>query len=707
MINQPQYFTHQTENIDSINDLFKNVHIEFIKKGKGGREKLANISSAFDIETSSFYNENNEKCCTMYAFTFGVNGKVIRGRKWSEFFTILDYITDKYSLTINRRFVIYVHNLSYEFQWIKNYFSWYKIFSLDERKPIYAITTTGIEFRCSYLLSGYNLETLGKNLTKYKVEKKIGDLDYNLIRHSETPITEKEWGYMINDVLVVMSHIQEEIERLGNIKYIPITKTGYVRQLCKNNCLNGENSFDFYKVMRNLTLTKNDYIQAKQTFMGGFTHANIHYVGKTIYNVSSFDFTSSYPAVMIAEKFPMSKPFEVALIDENDFYKYLNTFCCMFIISFKNIRSKVSYDNYISYSKAIEIEHFTLNNGRVIEASYLKMCITEQDYFIISDMYDWDYIEISNFKVMFKDYLPKDIIVTILDLYKNKTTLKGVKGKEQEYFTSKGMINAMFGMTVTDICRDNILYENNEWKTEHVNIDETIEKYNKNPQRFLYYMWGIWVTAYARANLFTGIKEFGDDYIYSDTDSIKVLNREKHTEYISKYNKDITRKINTCLEHYDIPTENAKPKTINGVEKPLGVWDFEGEYSKFKTLGAKRYMYEEKGGLHITIAGVNKKAGVEYLKHKFGDNQNIFDNFENELHFPSHYEKDGVDSNGSGKLCHTYIDNEQRGVCIDYLGNKYDYYESSGVHMENTDYTLSLDEEFKRRILGYREGHIQ
>ena len=33
------------------------------------------------------------------------------------------------------------------------------------------------------------------------------------------------------------------------------------------------------------------------------------------------------------------------------------------------------------------------------------------------------------------------------------------------------------------------------------------------------------------------------------------------------------------------------PKTIKGETKTLGVWDFDGFYTDFKTLGAKRYIF--------------------------------------------------------------------------------------------------------------------
>lgn len=677
--------------------------IDFVRQGKKGY--ISNVASVFDIEATSFY-DGDDKKSTMYAWVFGINGKCIKGRFWWEILDVLKTVKKTYDISPSRRFVIYIHNLSYEFQFMKNYFEWEKVFSVDNRKPLYAITKDGFEFRCSYLLSGYSLKILGENLTKYKVQKMVGDLDYNLIRHSYTPLNEKEWGYVLNDGLVVMAHIQEEIERLGSLAKLPLTKTGYVRDLCREKCLKGSNRYDFTRLIRLCTMTVDNYQQLKRAYTGGFTHANANYVGRLINGVSSYDFTSSYPTVMVSEKFPMGKAIKRDVkTDDEDFYMCLKTYCCMFDVKFYNISSIVPFENYISVSRTNNKENCVVNNGRIVEADYIEITLTEQDFFIIKEMYSWDRIEINNFHYFKKMFLPKDLVMSILELYKDKTELKGVVGKEVEYLVAKGMINSIYGMCVTDPCKDDSIYDG-EWRTQKGDLVSLIDSYNSNRQRFLFYAWGVWVTAYSRRNLFSGILEFKDDYIYSDTDSIKVINVDKHKEYFERYNRTITEKINRCLDYYDIPREMASPKTIKGKIKPLGVWDYEGTYDRFKTLGAKRYMVESDGEITITIAGVNKSAGIKYLKHTYGSNKNVFNAFEENLHFPSHYDCDGVDENGSGKLCHTYIDISMSGYLIDYMGNKAPYYEYSGVHMENTDYTLGFEASFKKLLLGIKEGHI-
>ena len=672
--------------------------IEFIPKGK--TEAISNVPAVFDIEASSFIYEGSKAGC-MYAWVFGINGKCIRGRTWDEFDKMLDRVCKFYHLSPEKRLIIYVHNLSYEFQWIQQRFKWYKVFALDKREPVYAITTRGLEFRCSYVLSGMSLAKVGENLTKYKVKKLVGDLDYYKVRTPETPLTDTEWGYILNDGLVVMAYIQELIEREGCMRNIPITKTGFVRNLFRQETLAGRHRFDYGKTMRRLCLTLEDYQQLKRTYIGGFTHANHNYVEKTCKNVNSFDFTSSYPAVMIAEKYPMTKPQRIDLKSDEELQEYLDYYACMFDLTLYDVEPTFDHDHYISKSHCLEAEHYVLDNGRIVRAYKITIPVTEQDYKIIEKTYKWSKMVVHNFKIMYKDYLPEDYVKTVLDLYEKKTTLKGVEGKEVEYQVSKENVNSAYGMTVTDPCRCDVIFDKNDgWSLDEPDYEMLLEKYNKSTQRFLYYAWGVWITAYARANLWSGILEFGKDYIYSDTDSLKVFNASKHKDYIDNYNKNITLKINNCLKAYRIDKKKACPKTIKGEYKPLGVWDDEGMYERFKTLGAKRYMYVQDKELHITIAGVGKKAGAEYLMWKYKTIDNVFKNFDEGLVFPAHYGEE--DKNASGKLCHTYVDKYVSGYVTDYLGKTSRFEEYSLVYLEPTEYSLSLDEAFKQYILGVK-----
>ena len=669
------------------------------------RKQYYNIVCAFDIETTSFSNQLDEKCAIMYCWQMAINGRVIFGRTWDEFIKVINRLTEFFNLYSGRRLIMYVHNLAFEFQFIRKRLEWESVFSIETRKPLYALTTGGIEFRDSYLLSGYSLAKLGDNLQKYKVKKLVGDLDYSKIRHSKTPMTEKEIAYCENDVLVVSAYIQEEIEREGNITRLPLTKTGYVRNYCRSKCFYGDDrhktSTKIYQKYRelilNLHLTGDEYKQLKRAFQGGFTHAAARFSGKVEKNVDSIDFTSSYPYVLLSEQFPMSSGRIVEIHSKEEFQKYINLYCCLFDVEFTNLTPKFINENYISLSRCYQHEKAVVNNGRVVSADKIVTTITDVDYTVIEKTYNWDSITIYNFRVYNRGYLPTNFVKSILKLYSDKTTLKGVEGKEVEYLVSKGMLNACYGMTVTDIVRDEIIYSD-EWDIEKADVESDIEHYNKSRNRFLFYPWGVWVTAYARRNLWCGILAFGDDYIYSDTDSIKCLNIEKHFDYINEYNNSVKRKLQIAANYHKIDFELFQPKTIKGIKKLIGVWDWETEkekYTRFKTLGAKRYMIEQDGKINITVAGVNKKTAVPYLVKTYGNK--IFDAFTNDLTIPKEY---------TGKMTHTYIDERRTGTITDYLGNTNTFDEYSSVHLENAEYSLSLSQAYIDFLKGY-ETYVQ
>ena len=215
-----------------VNKFIKGV--EFINTNKN--IEILNCPISLDIETTSTI-INGEKCAWLYEWTFGFNGGVIIGRDISTLLYTLSTVAEHLKLNEKRRVICYIQNLGYEFQFIRKYLEWDKVFSIDTRKPLYALTTSGIEFRCSYILSGKSLAKMGEELQKYPVQKMVGDLDYSLIRHSKTPLTPEELKYCENDVRVVMAYIQEEIERYGNITRIPLTNTGRVRDFVRKKCL--------------------------------------------------------------------------------------------------------------------------------------------------------------------------------------------------------------------------------------------------------------------------------------------------------------------------------------------------------------------------------------------------------------------------------------------------------------------------------------
>lgn len=656
-----------------------------------------NLPFCFDTETTSYINKNNEKVGFIYIWQLcGIepdDDHCITGRTIEEFVELCNQLVQLYNLNKNRRLVIYVHNLPFDFQFIKKYFDFEKVFCTNMRKVLFAVTKNGIEFRDSYIYSRLSLEKIGENLIYHNIEKMVGDLDYSKIRSPLTKLSEKEMGYCLNDVKVLCAYIKEQLLIYKTVAKMPYTNTGKVRSYVKHHCLKSKT---FKTIMKRLTLDLETYLRLHKAFTGGFTHANYRKVGKIIRNVVSKDFTSSYPTVLLSEKFPMSAPIKIStkeFLSMSD--KEKDMYCWLADIRLEgDVYSISKSDDYISYSKCTKCVNPELNNGRVNSCDKLEMTITDVDYDIIKNTYHYNNKYIKNVVLFEKRYLPKELFECILKFYNDKTTLKDVAGKEIEYLISKEMLNAIYGMCVTAILKPELGfdYENNEFlKSRNLTIDESenlIEKYNNNKNKIVFYPWGVWCTAYARKNLWNGIMNIEynskgeSDYIYSDTDSIKITNIKQHEKYFEYYNQNITKKLEIALEHHGLNKNLLCPETIKGKKKPLGVWDDDGTYIRFKTLGAKRYMYEyrQKNScvtkIKTTVSGIKKKTLSRYLCKK-GD---PFNNFNFGLE---------INENESDKITLNYIDDERRVELIDCDNNFWCSNILSGIYMENTTFAIT------------------
>ena len=671
---------------------------------KKNNKKVAyyQIPCSLDIETSSFI-KDGEKRATMYIGALDINHIIYFFRTWEEMGDLFDAIHEFFMLGENRRLLIYVHNLSYEFQFLRKWITWDKVFALSEREVVYAVSG-GIEFRCSYKLSGYSLENLAK-IRKLPIKKLNEDYDYKLLRTSKSELEEDVYKYLINDVEIIIYYIEQLLKEEKEISRIPITKTQYVRRYTRNQC----SSYKYRKMIRNLEINIEEYDYLKKAFSGGFTHANILNSNKIFENVSSYDFTSSYPAVMLSEKFPMSSSERLDNPSEKDIEDSIKYYCCIIELELYNVESKFIADNPLSSSKCEITGKKEIDNGRIMSADKIKTVITEQDFMTIKEFYNIDDIKILTIYRYVKNYLPTEFIKAILDLYKIKTELKGVDNRETEYLNSKEMLNSEYGMTVTDILRDTIEYKNDEWGIGEMDIEHEIDKYNNKFDRFMFYPWGVWVTAYARRNLFTAILELKGDYIYSDTDSVKFINRESHLDYFNRYNFTLEKKLERAMKYHNLDMELVKPKTIEGKEKLIGEWDYDGDYSYFKTLGAKRYITVSKDTIVLTVSGLNKNYALPYILDQCGikyERQNgkckmlgqpnikkVFDFFSEGMYIPK---------GKTGKNTHTYIDEEFRCVVQDYKGKYCKVHEKSCIHLDEADYKLSLAEDYLNFILGIR-----
>lgn len=630
-------------------EFFKKAPVVKNRRGNpaGKKRHYIGITTAFDIETTLL--DNRQTIMYIWQWQFGEDITVI-GRTWEEFCDLQNRI--KAVLPSGKWLVVYVHNLSYEFQFLKGIYTFLPgdIFATSSRKILKADMYQCFELRCSYLLTNMSLGQFTKKMNV--AHKKLSGEEYNygVSRYPWSELTEQEMEYCINDVWGLVEAVNALMARDGDtLQTIPLTSTGYVRRNVKRAMHDGNVHHGLvYSMLPDIDI----YRALREAFRGGNTHSNRYFTGDIINKVHSADRSSSYPAVICNCEFPMSQFIPIMQKDLNPGY-----IARCIKIRHKALLLRIKIDNldlrdpfwgcpYLSKDKCRNIKSavFDLNNdknpyydnGRILKAESLETTITDIDLKIIMEEYSGQITFLQGWYASYKK-LPQPIIDEVIRYYKGKTELKGVKGEEVQYDKNKALLNAIYGMMVQsctkphqifrqigDFDTDFSVIENDDTLSDDIKLAmvdelerELLGKYNE--KAFLAYQWGVWVTAHARDALERGIRlvhetgknQLGVHFIYCDTDSVKytgVVNWDQ-------YNQE---RIMECKESGAFATDPA------GVTHYMGVFETEDNpdtgyaYYQFKTLGAKKYAYTETAGgpVHCTIAGVNKaKGGKELDQH--------------------------------------------------------------------------------------------
>lgn len=642
----------------------------------------------FDIESTSY----NDKTAFMYIWQMCYNGRIYYGRKWGEFKNIVELINDK----AQKKVIIWVHNLSFEFRFFESVFEFDHVFALSAHKVVYC-GFDNIIFRCTYQMSNMSLDMLCKNY-KLPVHKMQGDLDYRLTRHFNSEMTGCEMMYCAIDVYALylyLKHMLTECKTFAPV-HMPITSTGFTRQLLRENAEKDKQ----YGVLRHIVkecspVEPTFYHMLQRAFAGGYTHANFYHIGATLDNVRSLDKTSFYPAIMVKEKFPQ----QFHEIKPERFLKCIKQGMAVIAdVEYIGIVSKKSLTTISSHKCGIK-DGVVLDNGRIFSADRIVTTITELDYDVIKKFYNYREIRIGKCYAAKKRYLPKTIVKTILELYANKTKLKGIEEEELFYGKLKALLNSVYGMQVTDITQDLIVYTaTHEWKIETPETTEALQEYRNNVKSLLLYQTGVYVTAYCRHellmhDLYILDKSDGMDVVYNDTDSLKILNYRKYVRYFKAYTMHVRQQMKASADYYGFDFDLYEPKDIHGNKHLLGDLTDEGNYNQFKTLGAKRYIYTQyspkrkKVELHATVAGCPKKSVVKHLLKTNPDNP-----------FKGFVFGMCIQPKDSGKNTHYYTLPQEPQIITDYTGLKATVTAGYGVSILPQQFEMSLAADFRSFI---------
>lgn len=376
----------------------------------------------------------------------------------------------------------------------------------------------------------------------YGLDMSKGDIDYNIYREPGHELNEEELDYLRRDVLILAKALSVRLE-MGT----KLTTGSDCLALYKDLC-GGEQLFK--QRFPRLNPLIDGHI--RKAYRGGFVYCNPIHQNKVVGEGISLDVNSMYPAMMHYKPMPWGIP---------DFQKgrpIEKPTMPLWV-------GRVTFDFKLKDGAipAIMIKDDRNYNPR----EYLTNSVTpvttwvcSVDWALYNDLYDITVYE------WFGCYYFKDI-TGVFDDYIDD----GIEGKNNASSTAertnyKFQLNNLYGKFGQKIkTRSKIPF----LEDDRVKYRESSEE-ERDP---VYIPVAVFVTAYARDYLIRTALEFGDRYLYSDTDSIKALG-------------------------HDVPTD------IKVDPKKLGYWDIEERFTKAIFIRPKTYATISDGEAHFKCAGM-------------------------------------------------------------------------------------------------------
>ena len=672
----------------------------------------------------------------MYVAQFAVDNIGIRFRLWSHVREFMVKLPKLLNLHKDETIVVWVHNLDYETSYLKHRLNinGRSFFGKSRQKPIKYIAENHIYFHDSFSITNSSLAMLAK-LYNTKHRKTPDDIDHNIERNFMTPITRKMERYIFNDVFILTDFArtlysmydyipdtatqiiakkieQSALERMGEfvsretfekwqndctddkqllkrlhgvIFGYEYTAGGFTRKvagLVNPDMFTPFNEIGIVPPPQGMSEPDGRTIYDFYTWLyrGGVAKSNARYTSSPDYlpygvqqRVGGMDYTSSYPFVMTAFNYPISKFTEIEP-DKLDIDKLQLEYDCddfekrryIFIIEFENIRSTNDYS--LESASKVKAVNAIEDNGRIYRADKLTACLTDCDYSLYKKYYEWSDKHVLKIWRAKAGKLPDYLLYPMWDDGRKKAELKHIKGRETEYNLAKSAFNSYYGLLCKQPVYQNYYFDNIvtgrdsyvSTETDVLNyfgrkrdyqhsVENGVENLHEpttdkiEPQKYLDCVssfilspfWGIWVCAWARYNLMTMIHKIGmesdwitNDTIYCDTDSVYYINPEKHKHLFDEWNEYARNRVLKRL-----PPEYHKSLGTLGKFDNIAMDDsddFSETFINFKTLGSKRYIKEIQlpkcKKIKATIAGLPKGSIENFCKRTKQDIYRTFDN---------------------------------------------------------------------------------
>lgn len=522
---------------------------------------------------------------------------ITRGRTIESFLTFCEnlYLENNKGRKRKVKINIYTHNLKFDGDFIL-----YEILKNNTAKLINEVrenvlynfeikfpSGAQITFYDSMKIFPMKAEKVGK---MYGIKKLYGDWDYNKYRDESTEITAQEWAYVDHDVMIISRALADYRARgyrentQAAIAYNERLRRTYpkfnkllARKLKKKD-------FDAFRISFPYDITPLDFQLHKHlllAYFGGISWLNPKYACQDLINAHSYDVHSMYPDKMANYPLPVGQPVIVENPTFEEAEHYLLTYDCV-LCDIEDLTAVLKSPRHFPFLMfPTDPNNSVRMQGKIISCKNEMAVLSNWDYKILKSEYNIYSMKITKLylfksrKGQYKDFITFFMDQkTAADKIKNNPDSTPDEKQNAEVLRSiaKVMMNASYGKDGTKLIRrNNATFYN---KAEDV-LEQTPNNEVALPEYYL--PSAIFICARARFQLFSAAIIVRDDFIYSDTDSVKVTDQGNE---ILKSSPD-----------FDIDPYR------------LGSWGYEGKYDTARFVRQKTYSYTQDGERHYTVCG--------------------------------------------------------------------------------------------------------
>lgn len=598
--------------------------------------KIKDYKTNMPVIAEVFYSfVDSERFSIPYLWGISLNNEIYYGREINDFINTIITLSQN-----NDNVIIYSFELRMLYASLVNVFEGYKIKKFSKGTKILNFTIDNVEFRALNSLIGncsfedFNRIDVNDRFDTFEFTKKYGISKLDYVFGIKTPNTVLP-RFETNRIEVVCQREAEFINSLYNIFgiSIPLTVSGISKSIIANECFkDGQDKyqrelgkFDKYDKSTTMPIHSLDHFYfLRRCFAGGYVGLNKNYKNKTVEDVTGVDFTSHYISCLLRNKYPIKYLGSIRDFSNEDKVEYnLQTNWCLVWCKLKDFRlkdgavcrplrnlkgrytKKNDKDEYELTQPLVVFEdsdNIVYDGNEIVSAASLSFRGAYTDLESLSWFYEWSEIKYEYIEVYQKAYLPEGYCNAVKSLFRGKSINKNNPQRFKEVM-SKTLVLITWGLFTTGFFAE----------TEHELFKE-IKDYNEFHNAFVNrtscYQWGIACTAYARYSLLNLIDIIGEDWIYSDTDSMYIKNYKKWAPVIAAFNNFVDEETlaNPYVTKDDIciKSEYANPITRKKKTYHLGHLIVDSQCKKFKVLKPKTYLKElDDGSLDLKMSGVS------------------------------------------------------------------------------------------------------